>query len=1845
MKFFRFAVLCGACSSALFARPLGAAEAFYTGGGNGSFTDPARWLDGYVPQAGDAAVLLPSASGQLTIPDGSPFTLSAILLNTNNASYTIAFYGETNTLVAPAVIAVSNNTLAFRTGALAGSDGLAFFGRSGNLELATSNLFAGPVSVTGGRILPRYDTSLGAVPEAFDPAALTLNGGMLGNYDIALSVHANRGLTAGPDGAYLHGRAATDGRALGIESPITGPGPVTIIHQTGEVEFRNPASDYAGDTIFGEVTPVGYYTGLGSASLFLGADEVVPDTSRLVFPHGHDGVLNLNGHEETVGGIVATNGAFAVANASQEAPGALHSPIPSAVMNASVGAGATLDLTGDGTARFNDITHSASAPSAGTLSLSGGRLAVSDAARLGAVTLALKGGGLALEARQPGLAEYRSAISASSVNTNATAFTFGGVWTVPRMANASAIGFPQYTQYLYEGEWFVPAAATYSFGKAFDDGACLIIDGQTLLFNNTSGAVAVTKDVALSAGWHTFRLYVSQGTGGVGPSASRGFVSAVLYDPANGDITNGLGLAENAYPFADPGDGSALRTLAAPAAAASRARLEIFSDASFDRSAAPGAALVWAADVVSATDATLTVTGGSEPFTLGSTNRPAVFEADVADANGVRFQDKVWVKTLPANLSYGANADLAVGVPGLLGIGAQTLSGYSLRLPTADALGEPADAPVTVNTGRALTFDSTAELDSHLIDDPDRAFTASNAVILAGGTLAFDGAGTVTLDSPVSGSGALVKAGSGTAVLAAPATFTGSVSVPAGTLSVLDQAALGDTANPVALTGGALDLAALTSFSHPLAVAANSAVVFPGAPFTLTGVLSGTLRKTGPAALSLAGSAANESFDLYVAEGSVTLANTPGPAVRNILGVDTNASAVLGGSGQIGGGVTLTGGTLDLAGYTTALTTFNSAHPASSVAGSAALTVGVGGANGAFVGSLGSGVTFAKTGAGTQVLAGTPGASGPAAVDVAQGTLALGLAPSYVRFTVLKTRTAGKNPRVGELVLTRGGRPLPYRNNATTTGSSSTGGNTTSQATDGSSATFWLAGSANGQYFSVSLGEQTVVDGYRLYSGTNATDVASANDPVSWRVEFSADNASWLTVDTVTDAALYSGQPGVKIYERAIDPAAWPSAPFGAAAPVTVAAGANLRAAARGFGLASLAGAGAFDFLRGASATLGDVSGFTGAFSGAGSLTVAGDTPLDIPAAAVPAPITGRIWSTSPAYYPPDFPTVLAASAPASAVVGASGANGSFAGRILDGAAPAGLTKVGAGKTTLTDVGSAYTGDTAIEGGTLSVNAGAYTFRYIRFNPTLTQSGNVINSGFCLAISEFQLLRSGQVVAWPSGTTALTPFPNHSSGGAAQAINGAVTDRWLSSVIPNPLTINTQAGVTFDTYRFYDSGVNAADTPARCPVSWTLEGSDDGTTWTAIDAQSNVAVPAYHSAPGRLVGTFALRSSPRAWLPAEYRAATPVTNQVLTAVTAEKFCFQVLGARTETTTADNSGSGYALTELTLLRNGEVVPWPDGTTAWAPTPGWGSSIGNPMNLVNNNEVATDLNRYYSSTLLNHVVINAHTNLTFDAYRWVTTYNVAGRDPTHWRLFVMPSNGVSEAFYCVDEQVSSPASIPTARGAVVGPFPIIQPAGLTAVDAIPDSSRVRLAQGATLALESGAFETVGPLSGTGTVALANGAVLGINAFDDAVFAGVFSGSGALRLQGAATQAFSGATLGGVSNVTLSGTATLAGTAAVPGNLSLAFEGGSYAASLAVSGSLTVSGAVKLALPAGAHLPHFATLFTFASADAATRAALIAGAATVQVPEGFVASVRVSNSAATLAVAAPGLVFMVR
>ncbi|HQQ92557.1 MAG TPA: hypothetical protein PLU38_11920, partial [Kiritimatiellia bacterium] len=322
-------------------------------------------------------------------------------------------------------------------------------------------------------------------------------------------------------------------------------------------------------------------------------------------------VLDLNGHSETVNTLSLT-GDLALVN-SAVAPGVLRAGLDNADMTVSgaIQAGATLDKIGSG-----NLSFFATGDSGGDIRISDGALVFATGSALGTTTFMMDGGSLAMTDWLAGLEENRASIPDGAIHLDA-AHTASGVRPTTLMANAGSLSYPNYTQYRYAGQWYVPAAGTYSFAKAFDDGGYLAVDGIELLRNNSASAVVVTQNVALAAGWHTVDIAVSQGSGGVGPRTSDGFSAGIMFDPANGPFTNAAEIAAAARRFEDPGDGSVLRT--APlgtTAQTSRARLELTQTTVFDRSGT-AAPLLWAGDLVEAPGASgtpvLTVTGGTEP--------------------------------------------------------------------------------------------------------------------------------------------------------------------------------------------------------------------------------------------------------------------------------------------------------------------------------------------------------------------------------------------------------------------------------------------------------------------------------------------------------------------------------------------------------------------------------------------------------------------------------------------------------------------------------------------------------------------------------------------------------------------------------------------------------------------------------------------------------------------------------------------------------------------------------------------------------------------------------------------------------------------------------------------------------------------------------------------------------------------------------------------------------------------------------------------------------------------------------------------------------------------------------
>ena len=82
------------------------------------------------------------------------------------------------------------------------------------------------------------------------------------------------------------------------------------------------------------------------------------------------------------------------------------------------------------------------------------------------------------------------------------------------------------------------SAITYDFGKYFDDGAFLVIDGVSVI-NDANYGDNLTGSITLGPGLHTVDLRFGQGAGGVGPKSGAYGSYGVAYNTVGNTLTTG----------------------------------------------------------------------------------------------------------------------------------------------------------------------------------------------------------------------------------------------------------------------------------------------------------------------------------------------------------------------------------------------------------------------------------------------------------------------------------------------------------------------------------------------------------------------------------------------------------------------------------------------------------------------------------------------------------------------------------------------------------------------------------------------------------------------------------------------------------------------------------------------------------------------------------------------------------------------------------------------------------------------------------------------------------------------------------------------------------------------------------------------------------------------------------------------------------------------------------------------------------------------------------------------------------------------------------------------------------
>jgi fibronectin-binding autotransporter adhesin len=310
----------------LFAAPeASAASRTWSGATDGIWSKTTNWVGGVVPVAGDS-LIFPSGGANKTMTNdlGNGFSVLGVLVD---GSY--AFTGHSITLgsggigcssagtvnvginiilAATVTIEVENPCGMQVAGAISGAFNITKTG-DGLVQLHGANSFTGTMTINDGYIGAYSSGALGAGDgTALTGTTVNTNGTLQVGSDIAneaITVYGqgnnNNGVLQAADGTFTLGGPLTfgdqnvrmlviDGRELIFNGVVGGSGRFGI-GGSGTFTLGNTGNSFTGPTDFG-----------GSALLKLGASNVIPDATQLVFTTG-SGRFDLNGFDETIAGI------------------------------------------------------------------------------------------------------------------------------------------------------------------------------------------------------------------------------------------------------------------------------------------------------------------------------------------------------------------------------------------------------------------------------------------------------------------------------------------------------------------------------------------------------------------------------------------------------------------------------------------------------------------------------------------------------------------------------------------------------------------------------------------------------------------------------------------------------------------------------------------------------------------------------------------------------------------------------------------------------------------------------------------------------------------------------------------------------------------------------------------------------------------------------------------------------------------------------------------------------------------------------------------------------------------------------------------------------------------------------------------------------------------------------------------------------------------------------------------------------------------------------------------------------------------------------------------------------
>ncbi len=347
----------------------------------------------------------------------------------------------------------------------------------GGTRLTGSNTIASVV-VSGGVLVITNDFNLGA-----SNGTLTLNGGVLGGGNSALTLQTNRAVILGSNGGYFDMQANT---TMTINSSISGSGGLGVVFDGSTVGapklVLGGSNSYAGPTTIGSTNVYAYSaSGNVSATLVLSNANALPTGNALIFGGTFNGARNaanleLNGYNATVGSISgSTNGL--IRNSTGSSTLTVNINDTNATFSGNISNNVALVLRGNGTQ-----TLSGSNSYTGGTTLNGGTVALGNSSALGSGTVTF--------------ASNATVASATNVNVTNNAVVSNGVTATyaagagTTLTNSGRItGTGGSVQATGSGTLALTASNSYSGGTT--------VNGGTLLL--TTNTAAGTNTISLAS--------------------------------------------------------------------------------------------------------------------------------------------------------------------------------------------------------------------------------------------------------------------------------------------------------------------------------------------------------------------------------------------------------------------------------------------------------------------------------------------------------------------------------------------------------------------------------------------------------------------------------------------------------------------------------------------------------------------------------------------------------------------------------------------------------------------------------------------------------------------------------------------------------------------------------------------------------------------------------------------------------------------------------------------------------------------------------------------------------------------------------------------------------------------------------------------------------------------------------------------------------------------------------------------------------------------------------------------------------------------------------------------------